>query len=280
MTENAAMSHEADRVADRSIYARLVDTGFRGPDYDRFADKYVRYAYPILRGWIASGRIFHKIARDYVLHQCVQADHHDHHPDVDDLVQDTLMVALERFAEHGRAGKGWSAQGGASLATYFVTSCLMAFPNVYRRWATQERRFQRAKNVTAELPAPAVPDPADLAVHQIDAQDALDVLTESDRRVVLLDMAGYSQVEIGDMLGITARAVEGQLYRLRQRFRAVDHRGHCPGQPLLPPTSGPGTPGRPLPGRPPHDGRPPRARIGGDLPPPPMRARYQSSVRV
>jgi DNA-directed RNA polymerase specialized sigma24 family protein len=210
-------AHEADQY----VYQRLVDAGFRGRVFDRFADQCVHYAEPILRGWIVSGKIFRRKFHDVGLPQ-PSTVHPYQDADIDDLVQDTLAAAFGYFVRRGRAGEGWSAHGGASLMTYYIGACLLAFPNAHRDWERQERRFQRAKAVAAEVPDPGVYDPADLAVRQVETRDALAALGDSDRVVLLLGIAGYSRGEIGAILGITRRAAEGQLYRLRQRLRDAE----------------------------------------------------------
>ena len=45
----------------------------------------------------------------------------------------------------------------------------------------------------------------------------LDELGDVERAIVKLTDAGYSQQEIGEVLGVSQRGVEGRLYRLRQK---------------------------------------------------------------
>ena len=45
----------------------------------------------------------------------------------------------------------------------------------------------------------------------------LDELGDVERAIGKLTDAGYSQQEIGEVLGVSQRGVEGRLYRLRQK---------------------------------------------------------------
>jgi DNA-directed RNA polymerase specialized sigma24 family protein len=140
--------------------------------------------------------------------------------DVEDLTQETVSLALRRFADRGRAGRGWAAEGGASLTTFFVGGCVLAFGEVYARWAGRERRRQDAETaldgVLCGTWPGREPDPADVVA----ARDRLAHVLPDDpreRAAVLLAAVGYSHGEIAEALGggTSARAVEGRLYRYR-----------------------------------------------------------------
>jgi DNA-directed RNA polymerase specialized sigma24 family protein len=212
--------------ADAELYARLVADGFSGPVFEAAADRLIRYAYPILRAWTASGYIAVQCARRRV--RCVQtlvdgtvwlsAE------DVEDLTQETVSLALRRFVGRGRAGRGWAADGGASLTTFFVGGCVLAFGEVYARWAGREREKQAVETAWDEVLCETwpghEPDPADVVC----ARDRLAHVLPADRRTrtaVLLAAVGYSHGEVAEMLGdgTSARAVEGLLYRYRAMLR-------------------------------------------------------------
>ncbi len=208
--------------ADAALHARLVAAGFTGPEFDAVADELVRYAYPILRAWIASGTIFSQARRSGVRGLPSFDGQVPAAADNDDITQDTLVLALRRFAERGRAGRGWTAGGGASLATYFLSGCVLAFGETYRSWQREQRR-QHLAEVAAEVVAAAptdfeVLDPADVVA----ARDAFQHSLPADARTrtaVVLAAAGYSHAEIAKILsdGTSPRAVEGMLRRYRSR---------------------------------------------------------------
>lgn len=124
------------------LYGRLAEVGCAGPDFDAVAGALVRYAYTVLCSWLASGHIVDECRRVGVRRlgrlgsgALVLTRH-----DVEDLAQETLRRALERFVIDGRAGQGWSPGGGAALSTYFVRSCVLRFGDVYRAWERDERQ--------------------------------------------------------------------------------------------------------------------------------------------
>lgn len=214
---SAGLSWTAE--ADRTLYSRLEETCFKGPEYDFFVEALVSYAYPVLRRWIASGEVVAQLAR---LRKPIEPlRDYPHLPDVDieELVQDTLVAGLKLFTDRARAGTGWSAGRGASLSTYFLGACLLEFPGTYRRW----RRVHK-KNVeiaTAEPPDSLAPDPADLVIQEQQIREILGGLSEPTRLVLTLAAAGYSHAEIAEILDTTPRAVEGRLYRARKSFTAT-----------------------------------------------------------
>jgi DNA-directed RNA polymerase specialized sigma24 family protein len=211
----------AERAADAALYDRMVEVGFRGPEFDAVVDALIGYAYPVLRSWLASGQIVAEAARRGAKGLRSLADRSVAltGSDVDDLVQDTLVLALRRFAERGRVGQGWSPDGGASLSTYFVGSCVLAFADVYRTWWAREQDDRRAVAALAAQGGgtSGAADPAEVTAARERLDDALPPEPRA-RRAVMLSAAGYTHAEIADMLadGTTTRAVEGLLYRHRR----------------------------------------------------------------
>ena len=57
---------------------------------------------------------------------------------------ETTAKALVFFRDQVLLGKRWNVNAGATVTTYFVGACLLAFPNVFRRWQGEQRRLSRA----------------------------------------------------------------------------------------------------------------------------------------
>jgi len=154
------------------------------------------------------------------------------HRDADlrlELAVMVVAVALPAFREHALAGGGWRADGGASLTTYFLGACLMAFPNEFRKFRSQRRRWQAqdATGPNATMPpADAGGDPADLVAGTMRVREDLARMDPRTRAMAALRMDGYRQEEIAEMLGETSvRAVEGVLYRWRVRHARLGGEG-------------------------------------------------------
>jgi hypothetical protein len=81
---------------------------------------------------------------------------------------------------------GWRSDSGASLPTYFMGATLYVFPNQFREY----RAYQHPG------------------------------LDERTAAVVALNLAGYHQEEIAELLSLPSpRTVEGILYRWRTKAR-------------------------------------------------------------
>lgn len=130
---------------------------------------------------------------------------------------DSAGHAAIRLRRDAMAGRGWSMDGGASLTTYYIGLCLDEFRNEFVRWLRKARREVADPRDPAELP--------DLA-DQTDLEDAVAVadelrrclarLSPKRRTALLLQALGLRHDEIGQRMGVSARAVEGLIRRARR----------------------------------------------------------------
>jgi DNA-directed RNA polymerase specialized sigma24 family protein len=214
------------RQADAELVARLARDGFTGPDYVQFAETLARYGYGLITAWVRTQKIFSECAKKGIRGisppDPVANWSED---DAEDLAQDTVARALVVFRKKALVAGGWRPDGGASLRTYFVGTCLLVFPAVYRRRENERaRRSATTAAVQAERLA-EVPDPADDVVARQVVADRLNAVPDRRLRMVLgLAIAGYTHAEIAALLadGTTARGVEGMIYRYRKQQVARD----------------------------------------------------------
>jgi len=121
-----------------------------------------------------------------------------------------------------RCKSGNGADGGASLATYFIGTCIYAFADIYRRRIQEWERDLAVKQALACGPLPDMPDIAD----EVTSRDAVVRFISAAppdprlRRAIHLSSEGFTHKEIAAELGdgTTPRAVEGMLYRYRKQF--------------------------------------------------------------
>lgn len=215
---------EADeRAADAELVARLADQGFTGVEYERFLDRLARYGLSVITPWVRTGYVFARCADMGVRGLPMPIPATWPKEDIEEVVQDTVARAVVIFERDAlRAGR-WRPNGGASLATYFVGTCLFAFAEVYRRRFNRWRR-QRAVEIAVarESGREDLPDVAD-AVVEHETMVALLAATTPDPRlrlVIYLHYEGHTHAEIAAILadGATARAVEAMLYRYRKQL--------------------------------------------------------------
>ncbi|MGW4564211.1 RNA polymerase sigma factor [Streptomyces sp. NPDC004561] len=215
---------EADEcVADAELVSRLADQGFTGVEYERFLDRLARYGLSVIAPWVRTGYVFARCADMGVRGLPLPVPATWSKEDIEEVVQDTVARAVVIFERDAlRAGR-WRSDGGASLATYFVGTCLFAFAEVYRRRFTSWRR-QRAVEIAVarESGREDLPDVADAVVERETVVAFLAATTPDPRLrlVAYLHYEGHTHAEIAATLadGTTARAVEAMLYRYRKQL--------------------------------------------------------------
>jgi hypothetical protein len=214
---------------DDVLWARLRQDGFAGPAWDVVSDRLARYGYQCIGAWVRTGVIFTKCwesgARglapsDLETLARMPAE------DVEELVQDAVAAGLAGLRERARNGAGWRDGGGRSLEAYFVTSCLLAFPTIYRGHCRRRRRRLRADLALAAEPAERRSDAVDVAtvvVHRDELQRVLVSIGDPClRTAVYLSALGHPCREIALLLprGTTPRQVEDMLRAYRRREEA------------------------------------------------------------
>lgn len=218
-------NRRTDHQADAELVARLAAQGFTGPDHERLVDQLARYGLAVIGPWVKPGYILQRCATRRIrgLPTPIPVSWA---PDVlEDLVQDTVALAVIDFERNALRGGRWRPDGGAALSTYFIGTCLFAFAQVYRRRHDGWRRELSAQAAMRLFVGGdgVVPDIAD-AVVEHDTVTSLLAATTPDpklRLIVFLHYAGYRAAEIAAVLddGTSGRAVEGMLYRYRRQLR-------------------------------------------------------------
>ncbi|MBQ0867408.1 hypothetical protein [Streptomyces sp. RK75] len=220
------------RLADQQMIRLLSESGFAGVHYDRFAEVLARYGISVLRGWMFSGYVFELVAsRGF--------DLKPHELELEELVRDsdlreelatmTVARALPTFRQRALIEAGWRADGGASIATYFMGACAYEFPNEYRRHRVQQKRWRRGEaaeeiNLEARFAARGV---ADEVLGKLRVLDDLRSINDPRTRIaVALTLDGYTQGEIQQLLGAASiRAIEGLLHRWRTKAKRSEEGG-------------------------------------------------------
>lgn len=210
------------RTADRDLYDRLAAVAFAGPEYREFANELAAYGIAVVTAWLRYGQMFKLCAahgRPVGPRPQTWTEH-----DISSLADETVTAALIDFRNRALAGDGWEySEDAASLKTYFAAGCVLAFPNVYRKWERAEQRWRSLHDfretfddVLTEVVG--TPDVATTALHRQEAADGFAGLSEKERLIAFYKLAGYSNAEVAELLDIAGpRAVEGALYRLRQK---------------------------------------------------------------
>lgn len=218
-------------AADRESVAEHKAAGFSGPKYEIFKAGLAAYGIPVVRAWIRRRSIYalvEGLGRGVMCPEDVREHLASDKDDRQELALETVAEALNMFEQHALIDGAWSAHKGASLTTYFIGSCLAEFPNVFRRWHTQHRHWQRtdlcglgqADETTGRsspLDQRIEDDPADTAVAN---QTFLDELRSLPERVCYVVAAmvfrGCSYAEVAAEMGTTENAIKQLVYRYRK----------------------------------------------------------------
>lgn len=194
--------------ADIELRDRLQAAGCEGPVWDYVAFELARYGWSVMSAWLKSRVIAGKCrekGRPVELPDDWGAE------DREDLVATAVAHGLETFRQSMLADQ-WKPQKGASLRTYFLGGCVLAFPNALRRWRNERRRYHRAAAAWAQETAVRRPviEPADM----VDALEALESLTsEQVLELIAGYRAGETLAQLGNRFGIDRWTVSETLKR-------------------------------------------------------------------
>jgi RNA polymerase sigma-70 factor, ECF subfamily len=134
------------------------------------------------------------------------------HVDAEDLVQETLLGALERIG---------GFEGRSTLKTWL--SRILIFQVWKQRRRAKVRRAIRLSDDNGEpidLPAP-VSGPAESTERKIDVMRMLSTLSPEFRETLILrEFEGFSYEEIAKALDIPQGTVESRIFRARQELKA------------------------------------------------------------
>ncbi len=226
-----ALERRVDSLSRREADARLRDelalNGFQGREYALFQQELARYGYQVMLAWINQRTIFKYCAEKGIrgLRPESDEDLDWSADDVEELALETVGRALPAFRDIALVKGGWTLEGGATLKTFFIGTCLFAFANTYRMWRRERRRWEKGSQVEEVLYNTAqatAADPADVVETQNAVRAALHGVPDLRTRIALaLEAYGFTHAEIAKILadGTTMRGVEALLYRYRKRLQ-------------------------------------------------------------
>ncbi|MFG1663805.1 hypothetical protein [Streptomyces sp. Y7] len=220
-----------ERALRLSVDERLVELlrveGFAGPRYERFTQGLTDYALATMIKWNVTGMIFvksrkmrrevppDKVTLDWDYEECR------------DVAVDSVLNGHDLFREHGLVKGRWRPSGGACPTTYFVGAAVLSFRPVYLRWyeARESMRSALKEAARAEgaqqwlscIPDQRSTDPFD-AADLWDLISRLEITDPQTRGGLYYYAQGFTQREAAQQVGLSTRALEGRLRRLRDRM--------------------------------------------------------------
>ncbi len=217
---------------DAEVVGILRTQGFTGPLFNRFAGRLMEYAWPVMLNWTATDEIF----RQARLNRCPVPAGLIVPWTLDDrfeIVADSLLAGIEGFRNNALAGGRWDPAKGASLKTYYVRACIFAFRTVFATWSTERTALRNRQTCTGldddpvtAIPDQRAPDPCHTAVIHDEVDRMLPLVKTRELRAALAWRgAGCTQEEAAQLAGLTVKALEGRLARVRTKARAQNSEG-------------------------------------------------------
>lgn len=199
------------RHGDERLLAALRRVGLRGPVFDDFVIRVTGYAAGVLWKMVQGDEIWDALAKiNRPRSRPFYWGEHDKEHLVKDSVADGFLDFHKNILVEGR----WSP-ARASVNTVIIRYCLGKFADHYTVWERQSlaRSLQESRS-NPEFWGTLAPSAERAAL----AKQAVTKLSMEQ----FAHGAGYSHKEIGQMLGISERAVEGRLYRGRGKDSASE----------------------------------------------------------
>ncbi|MDC2951066.1 hypothetical protein [Streptomyces heilongjiangensis] len=218
-------------AADRALYERLQHDEFVGRAMEQLREELWVYGWKVLRAWMRDGTLVEKCGERHIP---VPARWHEietlkQRGDIrDEIAHDAVQGAVAVFTEEYLPAGQWDPDKGATMRTYFTVTCMFAFRDAFKKWASAYRRHLALTASTVldgELVGRNLP-PDEAAIYRWTVQRILQDATWEARAICsLIYQQKMTQKEIGDELGMTSRAVEGHMRRLRTHAKLLTARG-------------------------------------------------------
>jgi hypothetical protein len=211
-------------TGDAELFEGLRKDGFRGDEWDFFANELARYGLAVIGGWVRRGLMKVRCAEKRIQVPSLPLSAQQDDSVVSALTGETVASALDRFRDDVLIPGVWDPAKGASLRTFFIGQCLMRYGNIVQRWNNHE------------LPQVGYADPDDEfaliqndhrirgveddAIQSVMAQVLLQgASSQRAARVLAMDAYGYTNAEIAEDLSTTHDSISGLLKRERARLR-------------------------------------------------------------
>lgn len=207
-----AEREDAERAARLSVDAEMIERilheGFDGPAWRYVSRELCKYGLAVIRSWLRSGRLFQELARRKrtvrgQIQDAITSDDHE------DIVQEIVARAVRNFETKILPARLWNPRGGASVTTFFVGQCLIQAPNALVYWYRHSGRELEDGSADPDLLFARLPATERDVVREIEAREALQLIARpATRRIFALVAAGYTQLEIAEIMAMTPKAVE------------------------------------------------------------------------
>ena len=209
--------------ADRLIVEAILEQGLGGSRHRELEDELIRYAVPVLHQLLRDGRIISKSSKLRRSQGGSTAWTEFTKADREEFARDMVADAMPVFTRAVFVTRKWSADRtdgrAATLKTYFVNACALQFPALYRKWL-KNRLVQPAGLQPVAGYAGVVRDPSGTVdLHEEVIHLLRSIRDPKIREVLALRAVGYTAAEAAQRAGLTEKAAEGKLGRIRRALK-------------------------------------------------------------
>lgn len=209
--------------SDTEFVAALAAAGFTGPLRTALEDELWLYGWKVLQSKLRDGSLL-RVQTHLPPLYLSDDDYrtlHDSAETRESLAIDTLILAVPFMVKKLIQGK-WdprrSRSSNPSLGTYFTVACAIQFRDAHRAWHTRRINEIRAQVRTLEEATHVHDrDPHHIVENRFRLRAVLKAATLEERLICAGLLADKDRADIASELGISVKALEGRIYRLRQR---------------------------------------------------------------
>jgi hypothetical protein len=204
---------------DQLMVDAVLEEGIGGPRHRYLEEELIVYAARVLRNLLADGRLVSKATK--LLRPPVPADAWADFAEDDraEFVQDMIATGLPQFNKVVFEDRRWSPGRGASLKTYFVNACILNFARLQAQWLDDKKAVRPVGLELDPSSFPSAPDPASAVIVQDEVSRLLRRIPDQQvQRVLVLRAAGYTAGDAAREAGLTIKAAEGRLGRIRKEI--------------------------------------------------------------
>jgi hypothetical protein len=226
--EHLPTQERLERLAgDAELFEGLRKAGFRGEEWDFFANELARYGLAVIGGWIRRGLMKARCAEKRIQVPSLPPSAQQDDSVVLAIAGETVALALDRFRDDVLIPGVWDPAKGASLRTFFIGQCLRRYGNVVQRWNNHELPQAGYDDPDDELALiqnnHRIRGVEDDAIQSVIAQALLHgASSQRAARALAMDACGYTNAEIADDLSTTHDSISGLLKRERARLRQLN----------------------------------------------------------
>lgn len=218
-------------AGDRELFAILENLNFSGPLYRKFEGVLAEYGFAVMQAWLRGNKFSYHLRQKRV--RGLPADLPDfaklRHHQLEELVLEIVSTAVVNFREKCLVAGKWDPAGTASLKTFFINQCLFSSVTPIRKLISDLERetvavYLDALPITgdAEYNQQSQPALEDAVISVLNAQELYGVLTPTESKILeLKSEKQLSAREIGRSMGMTPKAVNNHLTRIRGKLRPL-----------------------------------------------------------